>query len=465
MEAALDLYPPKPANVPKDLARPTLRYRFHAWLAMWGLLVFATIYAGLGFWFGWAAWRNLAAGFSPGGDFWHIVRGLGAGILTVFMVKGMFFRKHSGVSREFEVTKENQPRLFDFLNRIADEAGAPRPHKVFLSPQVNACVFYDLSLLNFFFPTRKNLEIGLSLVNVLTLSEFKAVLAHEFGHFAQRSMAVGRWVYTAQQVATQVIYHRDALDGFLNGLSRFDLRIAWIGWLLRLIVWSIRSILDTMLHFVMLAERALSREMEFQADLVAVSTTGSDALIHGLHRLAAADSAWDEAKDLVTERLKKDHKIEDVFAVHSRVLEHQRRVLDDPDYGLIPPLPENNREAHRVFKAEFAQPPQMWATRPQSHLREDNAKKRYIQAELNDRSAWDIFDNPNQLREQLTAHLFCELKFEVETLADTFAAVDEHFAKEYYNPIYRGIYLKRSVVEYAKRANDLYYRDGAVTRT
>ena len=66
-------------------------------------------------------------------------------------------------------------------------------------------MFYDLSLINFFFPTRKNLEIGLGLTNVLTISEFKAVLAHEFGHFAQKSMAVGRWVYTAQQVANQLM--------------------------------------------------------------------------------------------------------------------------------------------------------------------------------------------------------------------------------------------------------------------
>ena len=46
-----------------------------------------------------------------------------------------------------------------------------------MSARVNAAVFYDLSILNFIFPSRKNLEIGLALVNVLTLSELKAVLA------------------------------------------------------------------------------------------------------------------------------------------------------------------------------------------------------------------------------------------------------------------------------------------------
>jgi Zn-dependent protease with chaperone function len=37
---------------------------------------------------------------------------------------------------------------------------------------------------------RKNLQIGIGLVNSVTVSEFKAVLAHEFGHFSQRSMKV-----------------------------------------------------------------------------------------------------------------------------------------------------------------------------------------------------------------------------------------------------------------------------------
>jgi Zn-dependent protease with chaperone function len=126
------------------------------------------------------------------------------------------------------VTRADQPQLFEFIDRLADEARAPRAHKVYLSPRVNAAVFYDLSLLNLVVPSKKNLEIGLGLVNVVTLGELKAVLAHEFGHFAQRSMAVGRWVYIARQIASHVVSRRDALDKFLKQLSRLDLRISWI---------------------------------------------------------------------------------------------------------------------------------------------------------------------------------------------------------------------------------------------
>ena len=62
-------------------------------------------------------------------------------------------------------------------------------------------------------------QASLMLVNALTLSELKAVLAHEFGHFAQRSMALGNWVYIAQQIAAHIIARRDALDNFLPGYA------------------------------------------------------------------------------------------------------------------------------------------------------------------------------------------------------------------------------------------------------
>src|SRR5262249_32875296 len=153
-----------------------------------------------------------------------------------------------------------------------------------VSPGVNAAVFYDFSLVNLIIPSRKNLQIGMGLVNVLTLGELKAVLAHEFGHFAQNTMAIGRWIYMAQQIAGHVVVKRDALDNLLQSLSQSDPRIAWTGWLLRLVVWSIRSLVDTVFGWVVIAQRALSREMELQADLVAVSLTGSDALVHALHR-------------------------------------------------------------------------------------------------------------------------------------------------------------------------------------
>lgn len=393
------LYPSNPVSIPHDLTKPSSTYKNRAWLAMGGLALFLTIYLGFTTWFAWTAYR-MFSGISQGGDFnlAGAAAGAVAAFLFIFMVKALFAVKHSNVSTDMEITRQQQPQLFEFLYRLADDAGAPRPHKVYLSPQVNAAVFYDLSLLNLFFPSKKNLLIGLGLVNVLNLGELKAVLAHEFGHFAQKSMAVGRWVYIAQQIASQIVAKRDWLDSLLQGVSKIDLRVAWIGWTLRLIVWSIRSLLDTVFSLVVLSERALSRQMEFQADLVAVSLTGSNALVHALNKLGAGDDAWSRTLNFVNMEFNEGRKVIDVFAIQTRMLEKLRKIYHDNEYGSTPEVPQEFPEKHRVFKSKIALPPQMWSTHPENTAREENAKRCYIPCDIDERSAWDIFNHSDQVK-------------------------------------------------------------------
>jgi Zn-dependent protease with chaperone function len=451
------LYPAGPGAVPADLTRPTKAYRTHAWLAMAGLTVFIVLYLALASWFSWTAYR-LLAGVVHGGDaFWGLIAGIGSAFLAVFMLKALFFVQHRYAIDDIEVTAQEQPRLFAFINRLADEAGAPRAHRVFLSPRVNAAVFYDLSVLNLFFPSRKNLEIGLGLVNAISLGELKAVLAHEFGHFGQRSMAVGRWVYIAQQIAGHIVAKRDALDSLLRTLSRLDLRIAWVGWLLSLIVWSIRSLMETMFRLVVLAQRALSREMELQADLVAVSLTGSDALIHALHKLHAADEAWERALGFANAEVREKRAVSDLFAVQKHITAKLREVLDDPNYGEAAPLPQERPDEHRVFKTALAQPPRMWSTHPANSEREQNAKRRYIPAAIDARSAWELFDDVVELKRQMTAHVYRSIDDAAETpIEQSLGRLEEQYKRSYYDRAYRGAYLGRALTLHARDAAELY---------
>ncbi len=453
-----ETYPAGPSAVPPDLTRPNAAYRRRAYLAVAGLVLFVVAYLALASWFAWTAFRMLSS-LVRGPQDWMIplLGGAGAGFLAVFMLKAIVPARRAQDDREHELTAADHPRLFAFLHRLADDARAPRPHRVFVSVRVNAAVFYDLTIANLVLPSKKNLEIGLGLINVLTLGELKAVLAHEFGHFAQRSMAVGRWVYTAQQIAGHIVVKRDGLDEALQTLSRIDLRVAWIGWILRLIVWSIRSLVDTAFGWVVLAQRALSREMELQADLVAVSLTGSDALIHALHRLEAADDALDRALAFSAGERAGGRTVADVFAVQTRMLEKKRAILDDPTYGQVPPLPADPA-AHRVFEAQLAHPPRMWATHPPSELREANAKRVYVPAPLDDRPGWLLFDDPRALRARVTAGLADGSRAPAPPtpLEETLGAIDRAYAHRYFDPAYRGIYLGRSAMRDAASVDELY---------
>lgn len=449
-----DFYPDGPADVPSDLTRPTQAYKRHAWLAMSMLAVFVVLYVSLATWFVVTAIRLITAG---GDDILlNIFIGLCSGFLAVFMIKALFFVKRGGDYDGLEITEAEQPRLFDFLNRLADEAGAPRPHRVYLSARVNAAVFYDLTILNLIFPSRKNLEIGLSLVNCLNLSELKAVCAHEFGHFAQRTMAVGRWVYIAQQIAGHIVAKRDGLDKMLDAISTFDIRVAWIGWLMRLIVWSIRSLLDTAFGVVVLAERALSREMEMQADLVSVSLAGSDGIVAALHRLSAADDAWSRTLDFVNSELGQKRMPIDVFAIQQRIIERMAILHGDAEYGRSPVRSQEDPAAHRVFEAGLAQPPRMWMTHPLNHEREENAKRQYVSAPIDARSAWDVFDNAEALREKLSARLRPEGEFTTTSTEETLVTLDALFGREYLASAYRGLYWSHSCVRWAEDASLLH---------
>jgi len=441
-----DLYPPSPVNVPESLTKATSSYRRQAMWAMLGLALFIYLYLALTGVFGYITYATFMALSEPNGfEIGRLVVFFCSALLTVFLLKSLFAIRKMGTPSGLEVFEEDQPELYAYLHQLADEIGAPKPHRVFLTPEVNAAVFYDLSILNLIFPSKKNLIVGLGLVNVLNLSEFKAVLAHEFGHFSQRTMMVGRWVYVAQQIIAHMVSVRDWLDNIVQFISRIDVRIAWIGWILQLVLWSLRSLMEVLFRIVIIAERALSREMEFNADLVAVSVTGSDELVNALYKLQAADQAWRTAMNVAGQAAGNKKLIVDLFEAQTQALEELRRVYDDPTFG-NPPEPSQNPDQHRIFEEQSARPPQMWSTHPASSDREANAKMHYVPAVRDSRSAWLIFRNPEDIRKSLSRSIYnVDNTQEFEPVGSE-EFVSKRFSNISYSPEFRGAYLGRSPV-------------------
>ena len=95
--------------------------------------------------------------------------------------------------------------------------------------------------------------------------------------------------------------------------------------------------------------------MEFQADLVAVSATGSDALIYALYKLNAADDAWSRVVSFAENEANSGRRVGDLFSLQSRDIELMRRILNDSAYGVVP---ENaDPSGFRVFKTALVAPP------------------------------------------------------------------------------------------------------------
>lgn len=454
-------YPPGPKFVPKDFTEPTKEYKKRVWLASVALLGFVALYIGLCLYFVFAGYSLFKAVVLQTSTGVSIIGGVLSWFMAFILIKAFFFRSKGdkGKQVELEITRAQEPDLFAFIDQIADDVGAPRAHKVYLAPDVNAAVFYDLSILNLLFPSRKNLVIGLGLVNGINKGELKAILAHEFGHFAQRSMLVGRWTYTAEQIARKLIAQRDGFDEFLVGLCFFDIRFAWIGWILWTIVWAIRAIMETCFQVVVYAQRALSREMEFNADLAAVTVSGSDALINSLHRTVDTNMAYDDAINFANVQIGDGKAIPDLYAIQSNAKDHLARIKDDPDFGKSPIVPEESPQHFRVFKSQLISPAQMWSTHPSNFDREENAKKVYLAAPIDDTDAWELFRNALEYREKVTANLIGTAEVQTEKISadDALELHSKEYDHLFLESRFRGVYLNRPLALNYEKPLEVYH--------
>src|SRR5262249_30196559 len=111
----------------------------------------------------------------------------------------------------------SEPRLFAFVREVAARMGQPMPREVYAIPDVNAFVAHRGGFLGR--GGTRFMGLGLGLMAVDNVSQFKATLAHEFGHFAGGDTSLA-----ALTMAT-----RSAMIRTMNNLRG--------GWMQRLFAW------------------------------------------------------------------------------------------------------------------------------------------------------------------------------------------------------------------------------------
>lgn len=93
-----------------------------------------------------------------------------------------------------EIKKIEAPELFALVDGLRRQLGTPRFHHVLITDVFNAGVVQSPRL-GIFGWTQNYLLIGLPLMKTLTVDQFKAVLAHEFGHLAKDHGRMSNWIY------------------------------------------------------------------------------------------------------------------------------------------------------------------------------------------------------------------------------------------------------------------------------
>ena len=452
---APSLYPPNPANVPPEVTRLESGYRFRVVAMIASLFLFLLLYllflavAGL------LAYWLLALPVPQGGGrgillFFVLKFGgaFAAALLGLFLFKGLFKGQTVDRSTYVPLVEADHPDLFAFIRRVYQDVGAPPPRRVYVSPEVNAALVYNTSLLNLFFPPRKDLLIGLGLVNVLPLAEFKAVLAHEFGHFAQRSVGLGSYVYVANRVMHDMIYGRDGLDRFVDQWSSQDVRISFPAWGLKGVLWVVRKILAALYQGLNLLHLSLGRQMEYNADNVAVSVAGSDAILQGLYRLDFASECLADAAHSLDAAADQALFTDDLFYHQAQAAKRLRRVRKDEQLGLPPPLPEDAHQQIQIFQPEDDGIPDHYRSHPTHYMREQNAKRYYVRSPQDDRSPWLLFGNLAAVKQEVTERFYHHVLDRQEPYEPRLAAqvqefIDAEHAETTYDPKYHGLYDDR----------------------
>ena len=171
-----------------------------------------------------------------------------------------------------ELTHAGQPDVVGVVEQVAQEVGHRVPDAIYLDLDVNAGVAEVGTLLT---AKRRVLTLGLPLLELLTVDQLRAVLAHEFGHYVAGDTRIGRRVYRTREAVLRTAGALKAKDedavfdqivgAPFAGYAALFLRIT----------------------------AAVSRRQEHAADALAVRVAGRDAQVGALRRVAAGAPAFE----------------------------------------------------------------------------------------------------------------------------------------------------------------------------
>ncbi len=167
---------------------------------------------------------------------------------------------------------DQTPQLFREIENVARKLGQNMPVEVYLVPDVNAWVAERGGLMGF--GSRRVMGLGMPLLQVLSVSEFKGVIAHEFGHYYGGDTKLGPWIYKT----------RSTIERTLRGLAGNSkyVQIPFVAYG----------------NLFLRVTHSISRHQEFRADELAAGYAGRNPMMSALQKLftasAAHSSYWDD---------------------------------------------------------------------------------------------------------------------------------------------------------------------------
>jgi Zn-dependent protease with chaperone function len=357
--------------------------------------------------------------------------GLGVGsiamgiIIFIFLIKFVFKKHVVDRSHLVELEESDAPMLYEDIRKLVDQVHTTFPKRIYLSHEVNAAVFYDSTFLSMFFPVKKNLQIGLALVNSVTRAELKSILAHEFGHFSQKSMKVGSYVYSVNQIIFNLVAENEDFHNTIQGFGRISNYFVIFTFLGLKIITGIQWLLKKLYGIVNINHLGLSRQMEFHADAVAAGTVGTAVFKNALLRLDLANNAYDQVLSYYDQKIPENIRPLNVYPQQFFVMNFFAKEANIDIVNNFPKVTLANRNRYNRSKLVIKD---QWASHPSTEDRIE-AIEAYHFEEGNDDGApaTGYFKDIAALQSKVTTVLFSHVNFNGNPVADNFDQFTEGF--------------------------------------
>ena len=228
------------------------------------------------------------------------------GSLCLFLIKAFFGGRGFGAP-SVALSHLDHPVLFRYIGQLCQRMGAPIPSRIDVDISIGASAGFREGFRSMF-GNDIVLRLGLPLVAGMTCREFSGIVAHELGHFTQRTamrlrfiiFTINRWFITA-------VYERDELDSLFHNPERQTGFGAIVGMITRLGIGVTRGILWLLLVAGHALSSFMSRQMEFHADACAIAVAGSDGFTAGYGKyhvlMSCSERAALENRHRVTPKL------------------------------------------------------------------------------------------------------------------------------------------------------------------
>ncbi|MGM9477844.1 M48 family metalloprotease [Pedobacter sp. GSP4] len=349
-------------------------------------------------------------------------------MILFFLIKFVFKSNKVDRSHLLEITRDSQPGIFKIIDEIVSTVKTDFPKKVYLSSEVNASVFYDSNFWSMFFPVRKNLTIGFGLINTTTANELRAILAHEFGHFSQRSMKVGIYVYQFNKVIHDMLYDNESYDKVTRGIAGASSYIGIFVLVSDKIIGLMQQILVRVYQILSASYSKLSHEMEFHADAVAAVTVGSKPLVDSLLRMQLASHAIDVVCSYYERKIDDCVTAENIFPNQILVMDFLAKRNKMPFENGFPQVSIGYYNRFNKSKISFSN---QYTSHPETEERIDRLNQLGVAViEPHDGRAISLLIDQEKIAEKLTAQIFQNAVYQEKPIVQDLSSFEADFLKE-----------------------------------